>query len=103
MMLRAEFENSLIDNSVNSLAVDNRFLWVGTRDGANRYDKATDKWDRFKRENGLPGDDISSIVVDGYDVWMGTNAGLSKFPRMSDNLNAWVSYTAGIEIRQTAM
>lgn len=78
--------------------MDSRYLWVGTRRGANRYDKVTDKWN-----NGLPGGDVSSIVVDGYDVWMGTNAGLGKFPRMSDNLNAWISYTSGIEIRPTAV
>ncbi|MGQ9608159.1 MAG: ligand-binding sensor domain-containing protein [bacterium] len=101
--IREERRNSLINNYVSALAVDNRYLWVGTREGANRYDKVTDKWDRFEKENGLPGLDISSIVVDGYDVWMGTNAGLCKFPSMSDNLNAWVSYTSGIEIRQTAM
>lgn len=71
--------------------------------GANRYDKITDKWDRFEKENGLPGVDISSVVVDGYDVWVGTNSGLCKFPRMSDNLSAWVSFTSGMEIRQAAM
>jgi ligand-binding sensor domain-containing protein len=101
--MREMYRNSLIDDSVSALAVDNRFLWVGTREGANRYDKVTDRWDRFERDNGLPGEDISSIVVDGYDIWMGTNAGLGKFPRMSDNMNAWVSYTSGIEIRPTAM
>ncbi|MFC1713744.1 hypothetical protein ACFL6S_08750 [Candidatus Poribacteria bacterium] len=101
--LREAFHNSLIDDSVSALAVDDRYLWVGTRDGANRYDKLTDKWDQFEKENGLPGEDISSVVVDGYDVWMGSSAGLGKFPRMSDNQNAWVSFTSGIEIRQTAM
>jgi ligand-binding sensor domain-containing protein len=103
MRIREAYRNSLIDDSVSALAVDKRYLWVGTREGANRYDKVTDKWDRFERENGLPGEDISSMVVDGYDVWMGTNAGLCKFPRMSDNLNAWVSFTSGIEIRPSAM
>lgn len=102
-MLFAAFRNSLIDNFVSALAVDDRYLWIGTREGANRYDKLTDKWDRFEKDNGIPGEDVSCIVVDGYDVWMGTNTGLGKFPRMSDNPNAWVSYTAGIEIRQTAM
>ncbi len=101
--IKEERRNRLIDDAITSLAVDNRYLWVGTRMGANRYDKITDRWDWFEKENGLPGLDISSVIVDGYDVWMGTNAGLCKFPRMSDNLNAWVSYTSGVEIRQTAM
>ncbi|MBD3183791.1 hypothetical protein GF312_16020 [Candidatus Poribacteria bacterium] len=101
--LHDAIEKTLINDTINAIAVDERYLWVGTKDGANRYDKVTDKWDRFETENGLPGIDVNSIVVDGYDVWMGTNNGLGKFPRMSDNINAWVSYTSGIEIRQTAM
>jgi ligand-binding sensor domain-containing protein len=103
MQVREIFRNSPTDNSINTIAVDSRYLWIGTQEGANRYDKVTDMWDRFAKENGLPSVDISSIVVDGYDVWMGTSAGLCKFPRMSDNLNAWVSFTSGIDIRQTAM
>lgn len=102
-VFREMYMNSLIDNYVSALAVDDRFVWIGTKEGANRYDKVTDKWDRFEKDNGLPGEDISSVVVDGYDVWMGTNAGIGKFPRMSDNVNAWVGFTSGIEIRQTAM
>jgi len=101
--LREAYRNSLINDNVNALAVDDRYLWIGTREGANRYDKLTDKWERFEKDNGLPGEDISSVVVDGYDIWMGSNAGLGKFPRMSDNPNAWLSFTSGIEIRQTAM
>jgi len=94
-----ESHDSLVDNAVSGLAVGDRYLWVGTRGGANRYDRVTDRWDRFTKKNGLPGEDISSVVVDGYNVWMGTNAGLCKFPRRSDDLNAWVSYTSGIEIK----
>ncbi|HIE27515.1 TPA: hypothetical protein EYP66_09530 [Candidatus Poribacteria bacterium] len=94
-----ESTDSLIDNNVSALAVDDRYLWVGTRAGACRYDKITDRWDRFTKRNGLPGEDISAVIVDGYDVWMGTNNGICKFPRMSDDLNAWVSFTSGIEIK----
>ena len=44
--LREAYRNSLIDDNVNALAVDDRYLWIGTREGANRYDKLTDKWER---------------------------------------------------------
>jgi len=101
--LTEERSNSLVDDAITALSVDSRYLWVGSRMGANRYDKVTDKWDRFGKDNGLPSTEISSIVVDGYDVWMGTSVGLCKFPRMSDNLNAWVTFTSGMEIRQTAL
>jgi len=92
-------EEGLVNNWVNSLAVDERYVWIGTREGANRYDKIADKWDRYKRENGLPDEDITSIAISGNDVWVGTNRGIGKFPRTSDNPNAWVSYTSGIEIK----
>ena len=91
--------NFLADNFVTSLATDDRYVWVGTREGANRYDKIADIWLLFRDRNGLPSEDITSIAVDGYDIWMGTDGGLCKYPRMSDNPNAWVTYTSGIEIK----
>jgi len=91
--------DSIVDNNINSLAVDDRYLWVGTKNGASRYDKIANKWDRYNQENGLPSTDIVSVVVDGYDVWAGTSAGLCKYPRMSDDPNAWVTYTSGTEIK----
>ncbi|MFC1717573.1 hypothetical protein ACFL6S_28185, partial [Candidatus Poribacteria bacterium] len=94
-----EDENSLINNDINSLAVDDRYLWVGTKRGASRYDKIADRWDRYNRETGLPNEDVVTVVVDGYDVWAGTGAGLCKYPRMSDDPNAWVTYTSGIDIK----
>ena len=94
-----EDTDSIIDNNINSLAVDDRYIWVGTKGGASRYDKIANKWDRYSKENGLPSTDIVAVVVDGYDIWAGTSAGLCKYPRMSDDPNAWVTYTSGTEIK----
>lgn len=94
-----EDEDSLVNNNINSLAVDERFLWVGTKEGAARYDKIADRWTKYTKETGLPSQDVVSVVVDGYDIWAGTSAGLCKYPRMSDDPNAWVTYTSGIEIK----
>jgi len=91
------------NDNINALAVDDRYLWVATSGGAGRYDKVTDRWDSYGTWNGLPGSDVSSVVVDGYDVWMGTNKGIGKFPSMSDDPNAWISYTSGLEIKAGAM
>ena len=93
-----EDDNSLVNNDIKSLAVDDRYVWVGTKRGASRYDKIADRWDRYTRGTGLPNEDVVAVVVDGYDVWAGTGGGLGKFPRMSDDSNAWVTYTSGIEI-----
>jgi ligand-binding sensor domain-containing protein len=94
-----EDEDSLVNNDINSLAVDDRYLWVGTKEGASRYDKIADRWDRYTRETGIPNNDVVAVVVDGYDVWAGTGAGICKYPRMSDDPNAWVTYTSGIDIK----
>lgn len=94
-----EDENSLVNNDIKSLAVDDRYLWIGTKRGASRYDKIADRWDRYTRDTGLPNEDVVAVVVDGYDVWAGTSGGLCKYPRMSDDPNAWVTYTSGIEIK----
>ena len=94
-----EDEDSLVNNDINSLAVDDQYLWVGTKEGACRYDKIADRWDRYTTETGLPNQDVVAVVVDGYDIWAGTSAGLCKYPRMSDDPNAWVTYTSGIDIK----
>jgi ligand-binding sensor domain-containing protein len=94
-----EDEDSLVNNDINSLAIDDRYLWVGTKEGASRYDRIADRWDRYTRDTGLPNEDVVAVVVDGYDVWAGTGGGLCKYPRMSDDPNAWVTYTSGMEIK----
>ncbi|MAF13105.1 hypothetical protein CMK11_21850 [Candidatus Poribacteria bacterium] len=83
---------------VRALTVDPRYLWVGTGQGAYRYDKITDRWWNFRVWNGLPSDTVSAIAVDETDVWMGTTRGVGKFTRLSDDRNAWVSYTAAMEL-----
>jgi len=93
-----ESDDGLISNWVNCISIDDKYVWVGTREGANRYDKIANKWDRYTPKNGLPGEDITVVASDGGNVWMGTNAGIGKFPRTSDDENAWISYTSGIEI-----
>ena len=83
---------------VRALTVDPRYLWVGTGEGAYRYDKVTDRWWNFRVWNGLPSDTVSAIAVDETDVWMGTTRGVGKFTRLSDDRNAWVSYTSAMEL-----
>ena len=88
-----------MDNSITGLAVDDRYLWITTHRGANRYDKIANIWDRYSERNGLPSRSLGTVAADGSDVWISTNKGLCKYPRMSDDPNAWVTYTSMIEIR----
>ena len=98
-----EEKESLADNNVSAIAVDNQYVWIGTRNGSNRYDKIADRWDKYTPENGLPHPDITSVAIAGNNVWMGTNAGIGKYPRTADDPNAWISYTSGTEIQAMAV
>jgi ligand-binding sensor domain-containing protein len=98
-----KIRGNMMDDNVTALAVDDRYLWVATTNGAGRYDWITDRWDGYGSWHGLPGMGVSSVVVDGYDVWMGTDGGIGKFPRVSDDPNAWISYTSGLEIKAGTM
>jgi ligand-binding sensor domain-containing protein len=98
-----EVAESLADNNVSAIAVDEQYVWIGTRNGANRYDKIADRWDKYTPENGLPHPDVTSVAIAGSNVWMGTNSGIGKYPRTADDPNAWISYTSGTEIQAMAV
>ena len=93
----------LSDNVVSSLVTDEQYVWVGTRDGANRFDKIALRWDQYKTEHGLPANNVTSVSSDGNSIWVGTNSGIGKYPRTADDLNAWITYTSGTEIQPSAV
>ncbi len=95
--------DSLSDNVVSSIVVDEQYVWIGTRDGANRFDKIALRWDQYKTEHGLPANNITSVSSDGSSIWVGTNSGIGKYPRTADDLNAWITYTSGTEIQPSAV
>ncbi len=96
-------KDSLSDNVVSSIVTDAQYVWVGTRDGANRFDKIALQWDQYKTEHGLPANNVTSVSSDGNSIWVGTNSGIGKYPRTADDLNAWITYTSGTEIQPSAV
>lgn len=100
---RRKKRDSLSDNVVSSIVVDEQYVWVGTRDGANRFDKLALRWDQYKTEHGLPSNSITSVSSDDNNIWVGTNSGIGKYPRTADDLNAWIIYTSGTEIQPSAV
>ena len=95
--------DSLSDNVVSSIVTDEQYVWVGTRDGANRFDKIALQWDQYKTHHGLPANNVTSVSSDGDSIWVGTNSGIGKYPRTADDLNAWITYTSGTEIQPSAV
>ena len=93
----------LSDNVVSSIVTDEQYVWVGTRDGANRFDKIALEWDQYKTEHGLPANNVTSVSSDGDSIWVGTNSGIGKYPRTADDRNAWITYTSGTEIQPSAV
>ena len=100
---RRKKKDTLSDDVVSSIVVDEQYVWVGTRDGANRFDKLALRWDQYKTEHGLPANNVTSVSSDGNNIWVGTNSGIGKYPRTADDLNAWITYTSGTEIQPSAI
>ncbi len=100
---RPKTRDTLSDNSVSSIVIDEQYVWVGTRDGANRFDKLALRWDQYKTGHGLPANNVTSVSSDGNNIWAGTNSGIGKYPRTADDLNAWIAYTSGTEIQPASV
>ena len=71
--------SQLLSDRVLSLAVDSRYLWVGTDRGLSRYDKTRGQWTNFTVRDGLAHNHVLSIVLDGAQVWIGTRDGVSRY------------------------
>lgn len=82
-------EAGLSQSFVKSIYEDHRgFLWVGTRNGLNKYDNKNFK--TYYRSNeyagALPGDFINFIVEDSLlNLWISTDQGLVIYNRESDS------------------
>ena len=71
--------SQLLSDRVLSLAVDSRYLWVGTDRGLSRYDKAQGRWNNFTVKDGLAHNHVLSIALDDLHVWIGTRDGVSRY------------------------
>jgi len=73
--------NGISSNVVLSLHVDKSgTLWVGTRDGLNKYDSNNNSFKFYTIKDGLPNNAIINISEDAYgNLWLATNKGISRF------------------------
>ena len=90
MLLSQEYANSLVDNRVTSIAVGNRYVWVGTERGISRYDMKKEVWVTYTERDGLYRNKVSTICIDGDWVWFGTEGGAS---RLDTKTEKWSAFT----------
>ncbi|MDR3714880.1 MAG: two-component regulator propeller domain-containing protein [Puia sp.] len=77
--------SGLSHSNVLSILQDSRgFMWIGTRDGLNRYDgyKFTVYQNDAHDKNSLVNSYVSAILEDSrHNLWIGTAGGLDRFDR----------------------
>jgi len=82
-------ENGLSQNSVVSIGQDSTgFIWLGTRQGLNRYDGyhfKTYKHDS-KNPHSISNGEITAILTDYKGtIWVGTTLGLNRYNKKTDD------------------
>ncbi|MBN1182947.1 MAG: response regulator [Bacteroidales bacterium] len=92
------FSNSPVDstsisnNFPKSIVEDKEgYIWVGTDNGLNRYDRTTGKFQRYFHSdsvNSIPNDVIWDLLVDDYDnIWIATQKGVSKYSKNTNRFD----------------
>lgn len=84
-----DIRNGLPDNTIYDIKIDsaNDEVWVGTFAGVARYQRATEKWEKYsKGSHGLPADDIVALAVTTDRIWIGTSQnGMAVYNRTFGN------------------
>ena len=72
--------NALPYNSVRSVVCDGDWIWIGTGNGLNRYNKRTGKMEFFGEKDGVPVSFYWSMLKDhDNNVWFGTRDGIYRY------------------------
>jgi len=72
--------NSINDKYVTDIFIDSQQrIWLGTLNGLNLYDPATDGFINFKSQTALNGAIMSICEDNEANLWFGTNRGLIKY------------------------
>ena len=92
---------SISDSRVTALCEDSHgSMWVGTRNGLNRYDLNDGSMEVFSSENGLLSNIVQGILEDeAGDIWLSSNRGLTRF-RVSTHKFSHFNQRDGLVNRQ---
>lgn len=96
---KLDTNNGLSQNCVNVILQDRSgFIWLGTRDGLNRYDGNSFRTFRndFTVGNGLKNNFVTSLYEDrGGRLWIGTDAGICIYDPELEKFEEFTTQTAG--------
>ncbi|MBE0538542.1 MAG: response regulator, partial [Ignavibacterium sp.] len=72
---------SLSDNIVSSITFSrDGSIWIGTSNGLNKFDIASEKFERITESDGLPNNTIYGLLEDkNGNLWISTSKGLSMY------------------------
>ncbi|MCT4644263.1 MAG: hypothetical protein N4A74_04690, partial [Carboxylicivirga sp.] len=90
----ADTENGLCDDEVNVLFEDkDGLLWIGTNNGINTYNLASEEFETYRNVNGqkkiLSHNIISAFAEDHDKIVIGTHSGLSYFDKSTRTTSFW--------------
>jgi signal transduction histidine kinase/ligand-binding sensor domain-containing protein len=73
--------NSLSNPAVTDFLVENdTCVWIGTKNGLNRFNPKTESFIRYYVKDGLPDNDIKGLIFDDSGIlWVTTSIGVCRF------------------------
>ncbi|WP_163709302.1 T9SS type A sorting domain-containing protein [Mangrovibacterium lignilyticum] len=87
-----------VETHINSIAIENKSIWCGTKDGLMRFSNS--QWTVFDTANSeLPSNVVNSIAIDDNGTkWIGTKNGLVAIYNLATANVSVASKDAGFEI-----
>ena len=87
---------------INTIAVDEKELWLGTNNGAKRYDFKTQKWENIKAEYLEEGQhhQITCIIIQDPLVYLGSDMCTACYSRLDGKINKYYGKHYGLQAGQ---
>ena len=85
---------SISSNKLMCICDDDNYLWIGTLNGLNRFDKTTEEFKIYKfnreDESTLEYNDVMAIHISkNKELWIVTSTGLKKYDRENDKFTRY--------------
>ena len=77
--VEGKYAKSLKNDDVRCLAVNDNYVWAGTKTGVSLYAIKQGTWTTFSQKDGLASDEVSCITIDNEQVWFGSGRGVTIY------------------------